>query len=69
MIDLNEEEWVELKAIEENRQDSEFELIELDDILRHSAGYKDFIRSLCSKRLEINGYEIKIELILLIILR
>lgn len=52
-----------LKAIEENRQDSEFELIELDDILRHSAGYKDFIRSLCNKRLEINGYgnEINIE--------
>lgn len=45
-----------LKAIEENRQDSEFELVELDDILRHSDGYEDFIRELCSKRLEIYGY-------------
>lgn len=45
-----------LKAIEENRQDSEFELVELDDILRRSDGYEDFIRELCSKRLEIYGY-------------
>lgn len=45
-----------LNAIEENRIGSEFELESLDDYLRTSKYYPDFIRGLCNKRLEIHGY-------------
>ena len=45
-----------LNAIEENRIGSEFELESLDDFLRTSKYYPDFIRGLCNKRLEIHGY-------------
>lgn len=45
-----------LNAIEENRIGSEFELVSLDDFLRTSKHYPDFIRSLCNKRLELHGY-------------
>lgn len=47
-----------LDAIEENRIGSEFELIILDEFLRESENYKDYLKGICNKRLsclDING--------------
>lgn len=47
-----------LNAIEENRIGSEFELIILDEFLRESDNYKEYLKGICNKRLEsldING--------------
>ena len=44
-----------LNAIEENRIGSEFELIILDEFLRDSDNYKDYLKEICNKRLESLG--------------
>lgn len=41
-----------LNAIEENRIGSEFDLIILDEFLRDSDNYKDYLKEICNKRLE-----------------
>lgn len=44
-----------LDAIEENRIGSEFELIILDEFLRESDNYKNYLKDICNKRLENLG--------------
>lgn len=41
-----------LNAIEENRIGSEFELIVLDEFLRNSESYKEYLKEICNKRLK-----------------
>lgn len=41
-----------LNAIEENRIGSEFDLIVLDEFLRSSESYKEYLKEICNKRLE-----------------
>lgn len=42
-----------LNSIEENRIGSEFEMISLDEFLRNTSSYYDFIVGICNKRLDI----------------
>lgn len=44
---------------EEIIEGSEYELVNIDSILRHSKDYQSYVESMCIKRLESHGYEIR----------